>query len=108
LWEPLQGKLLLREYPLEAVKLVSQGLVDAGVTFLTCPLETAPDKASKGDLRVVAKLPRDSYPPVRLQLGMLKASRQRALSQRFIDYMASKEAEEALSANGVLPIKEKR
>jgi len=109
LWEPLQAKLRLREYPLEAVKLVSQGLVDAGITFLTCPLETAPDKASKSDLRVVAKLPRDSYPPVRLQLGVLKAARQRELAQTFVNWMASaKEAQEVLAANGVLPVGEAR
>lgn len=106
LWEQLEPKLRLREYPLEAVKLVTEGAVDAGITFLTCPLETAPDKASKGDLRVVEKLPRDSHPPVRLQLGLLKESAQPEAARRFVDFMASREAQEALAANGVLPAEE--
>jgi len=108
LWEPLQTKLRLREYPLEAVKLVSEGTVDAGVTFLTCPLETAPDKASSSDLRVIAKFPADSHPPVRLQIGMLKTSQKRELGQKLIDFIASEDAQDLLSGNGVLPIKEIR
>ena len=108
LWDRVQDKLTLREYPLEAVKLVSEGRVDAGVTYLTCPLETAPDKASKSDLRVVAKFPRESYPPVRLQVAMLAGTRQRELSQKFIDFLRSKQAQEALSGSGLLPIPEKK
>lgn len=103
LWDRVQSKLVLREYPLEAVKLVTEGRVDAGVTYLTCPLETAPEKASKSDLRVVAVFPRDSYPPVRLQVAMLKTTKQRELSQKFIDHLASDEAQPALAGAGVLP-----
>jgi molybdate transport system substrate-binding protein len=104
LWDKVHDKLVLREYPLEAVKAVSEGRVDAGVTYLTCPLETAPDKASKSDLRVVAKFPRESYPPVRLQAAMLKATKQRELSQKFISFLASDQAQKALVGTGLLPI----
>jgi molybdate transport system substrate-binding protein len=104
LWDKIQSKLVLREYPLEAVKAVSEGQVDAGVTYLTCPLETAPEKASKSDLRVVAVFPRESYPPVRLQIAMLKTTKQRELSQEFIDFLASDQAQQALAGTGVLPI----
>lgn len=107
LWDAVQGKLRLREYPLEAVKLVSQGLVDAGITYLTCPLETAPEKASKSDLRVVATIPRESYPPVRLQLGTLKHAAQPELARTFIDFMASADTQQALSGTGLLPVREK-
>jgi len=108
LWGPLQSKLRLREYPLEAVKLVSQGQVDAGITYLTCPLETAPDKASKSDLRVVAKFPRESYPPVRLQVGVLKGTSQRQPSQKFVDFLASEQARQALAGTGLLPAPERK
>ncbi len=104
LWDKLQSKLVLREMPLEAVKAVSEGQVDAGVTYLTCPLETAPEKASKSDLRIVAKFPRESYPPVRLQVAMLKTTQQRALGQKLIDFMVSDQAQKALAGTGVLPI----
>ncbi|MFB3881964.1 MAG: molybdate ABC transporter substrate-binding protein [Armatimonadota bacterium] len=103
LWDRVRPKLLLPEMPLEAVKAVSEGQVDAGITYLTCPLETAPEKASKSDLRVVAKFPRDSYPPVRLQVAMLKTTTQRALSQKLISFVASEQAQKALAGTGVLP-----
>jgi molybdate transport system substrate-binding protein len=104
LWDQVHDKLVLREYPLEAVKAVSEGRVDAGVTYLTCPLETAPEKASKSDLRVVAKFPRESYPPVRLQVAMMKMTKQRELSKKFIDFLASDQAQKALAGTGLLPI----
>jgi ABC-type molybdate transport system substrate-binding protein len=89
--------------PLEAVTAVSEGKVDAGVTYLTCPLETAPEKASKSDLRVVAKFPRDSYPPVRLQVAMLKTTTQRGPSRKLVDFLVSEQAQKALAGTGVLP-----
>jgi len=108
LWDRVQGKLVLREYPLEAVKAVSEGRVDAGVTHLTCPLETAPEKASKSDLRVVAKFPRESYPPVRLQVAMLKTTKQRERGQTFVDFLTSDQAQKALAGAGLLPIPGKK
>ena len=108
LWEPIQSKLVLREFPLEAVTLVSEGRVDAGITYLTCPLDTAPEKASKSDLRVVAKIPRDAYPPVRLQVGMLKATAQRQLCQKFVDFLLSEQAQRALGGQGLLPAPKER
>jgi molybdate transport system substrate-binding protein len=108
LWEPLQSKLLLREYPLEAVSLVTTGRVDAGLTYLSCPLETAPEKADKSEVRIVARIPREAYPKVRLQLGMLRESANQEAAQRFIDFMVSREAQEALAANGLLPLEEEK
>lgn len=108
LWEPLQKKLFLREYPLEAVTLVTNGDVDAGITYLTCPLDTAPEKANKSNVRIVAKIPRDAYPPVRCQVGRLKESKQVARSQVFIDFITSEEVQKAIAIEGLLPAKEIR
>jgi len=104
LWEPLQSKLILREYPLEAVTLVTSGDVDAGVTYLTCPLDTAPDKADGSDLRIVETFPRDTYPRVRCQVALLNETRQRDDAQLFIDFMVSEQAQEAIATNGLLPV----
>ncbi len=106
LWEPLQSKLLPREYPLEAVTLATTGKVDAAVAFLTCPLETAPDKADATDVHIVEAFPRDAYPPVRLQVAALKESRKKDLCQRYIDFMTSEEGQKAVATNGILPAKE--
>ena len=106
LWDSLAGKIFQREYPLEAVTLVTSGQVDAGITYLTCPLDTAPDKADKSAVRIVAKIPRDAYPPVRCQLGTLRDSKRRALAQQFIDFMLSDQAQRAVAANGLCPAEE--
>jgi len=106
LWERLQAKLYPREYPLEALTMVTDGTADAGIAYLSCPLETAPDKADKSEVRIVAKIPREAYPPVRLQAGILRGSRKRAEAQRFVDFITSQEAQTALKSEGILLIGE--
>lgn len=103
LWEPLQSKLLLREYSLEAVTLVTTGVVDAGITYLTCPLDTAPEKADKSDVRVLARLPREAYAPVRLQVGVLREAKRSDLGRMFIEFMLSEQAQQAVATDGLLP-----
>ena len=108
LWEPLQVKLYPREYPLEAVTMVTDGTADAGIAYLSCPLDTAPDKADKSEVRIVAKIPSDAYPPVRLQAGLLRGSRAPAEAQQFVDFMTSEQAQATLTAEGILSIGEGR
>ena len=105
LWDKLQSKLLLREYPLEAVTLATDGQVDAGITFLTCPLDTNPEMADASDVRIVETIPRDPYPPIRLQVAMLKGTKQRELGQKYIDFMTSEQGQQAVATNGILPAK---
>ena len=44
LWDALADKIFLHEYPLSAVTMVTDAAAEAGITYLTCPLETAPEK----------------------------------------------------------------
>ncbi len=104
LWDQLQSKLLLREYPLEAVTLATTGQVDAGITYLTCPLDTNPEKADASGVRIVEKLPRDAYPPVRLQVAMLKGTAQSEYGQRYIDFLVSPQGQQAVATSGILPV----
>ena len=104
IWDAVQPKLILREFPLEAFNLVAQGQAEAGLAYLTCPLDTAPEKASKSSVRIVEKISRDSYGPIRLQLGMLNTSKQQEAARAFVDFMASPEAQEVTGKNGVLPL----
>jgi molybdate transport system substrate-binding protein len=104
LWEGLQGKLLLQEGPLNAFKLVESGKVDASLAYLTCPLDTNPEKADKASVRIVEKVPRELYSPIRLQLGMLSASAHQKEARAFVDFMASPAVQQAMAKDGVLPI----
>lgn len=108
LWEPLKSKLLLREYPLEAVTLVTNGQVDAGITYLTCPLDTAPEKADASDVRIVASIPRHAYPSVRVQVGALKESTHPERARAFCEFLTSERAQEVVATQGLLPAKEIR
>jgi len=105
LWESLKGKVLPREYPLEAVTMATEGRVDAGITYLTCPLDTAPDKADASEVRIVETFPRDSYPPIRLQVGIMKSSAKQDSAQAYIDFLCSPEGQQSVAMNGVLPVK---
>jgi len=104
LWDSLKAKVLPREYPLEAVTLATTGQVDAGITYLTCPLDTAPEKADGSDVRIVETFPRDSYPPIRLQIGILKGSSKVEIAERYIEFLLSPEGQQAVATNGILPV----
>jgi len=103
LWEALQPKLLLREAPLEPITLVESGQADAGIVYLTCPLEANPEKVSRSALKVVEAIPRDVCPPIRLQLAVLRDSRNQDAAKRFVDFMISDEAQFTMAGYGVLP-----
>lgn len=104
LWESLKEKIFPREYPLEAVTMATQGQVDAGITYLTCPLDTAPEKADGSEVRIVETFPRDSYPPIRLQVGIMKDSAKREAAQAYIDFLRSPEGQQTVATSGILPV----
>jgi len=106
LWDSISDKIFLHEYPLSAVTEVTAGKVQAGITYLTCPLETAPEKADASSVRIVATIPRDAYSQVRCQIASLEVNKDRPAAQTFIDFMVADEAQQALAANGLLPAKE--
>lgn len=108
LWESLKSKILQREYPLEAVTLVTNAQVDAGITYLTCPLDTAPEKADSSEVRIVATFPRDAYPPIRCQVGALNETQHPDIAREFCEFMTSERAQEAVATHGLLPAKEIR
>jgi molybdate transport system substrate-binding protein len=104
LWDRLQTKLLLREAPLEAVSLVESGTADAGLVYLTCPLQTNPQKVSQSAVRIVETIPRDVCPPIRLQLGVLRASKNQSGAKAFVELMTSRDAQRVMAGSGILPL----
>lgn len=106
LWDKLQDKIIVNASPLGAVEQVTSNRVDAGVAFLTCPLETAPDKADRSDVRIINKISRDKYPAIRCQMGILKNAVNRELAEQFIQFMQTEEAQKVVATDGLLPIKE--
>ncbi len=105
-WDSIADKIFLHEYPLSAVTEVTAGKVEAGITYLTCPLETAPEKADASSVRIVATIPPESYSQVRCQIASLEVNKDRPAAQTFIDFIVADEAQQALAANGLRPAKE--
>ena len=101
LWDSLKPKLLLRYRALEAITLVTSGKVEAGLAYNTCPLESAPEKADKANVRLIATLPQASYPRVRCQVGVLASSKVKRQALVFSDFLRSAQAQALLASKGL-------
>ncbi len=106
LWDAVEPKLILKEYPLEAFNLVAEGSAQAGLAYLSCPLDTNPEKASKADVRIVEKIPRNVYGPIRVQAAALKGTSRGRMAKVFLDFLTSDDAQKVMAKDGLLPRKE--
>ena len=94
LWERLQPKLVLAENVRQALDYVARGEVEAGFVYTT-------DMAVRGSQVVEAFRPaEDTYRPVTYPVAVVKASRQPALAQAFIDLLVSPDGQAALARLG--------
>jgi molybdate transport system substrate-binding protein len=105
IWDRIKDRMVLRDAPLEPIDFVTRNEADAAIVYLTCPLETAPEKADKSAVRIM-KLPRGQYPPVRCQIALLKNAGHRDTAQLFIDFIRSDAAQKQVAIDGLLPIKD--
>lgn len=101
LWGKLKGKIITHWHAQEAVNYVCMGRVDAGIYYATCPFESAPEKVFSPTYKIVAKLPKDSYPPVKVQAGMLKASKNKTTAQRFLRFLLEPTTQKLLAELGI-------
>jgi len=101
LWGKLKGKIITHWHAQEAVNYVCMGRVDAGIYYATCPFESAPEKVFSPTYKIVAKLPKDSYPPIKVQAGMLKASKNKTTAQRFLRFLLEPTTQKLLAQLGI-------
>lgn len=92
LWESLSPKFIPADSVRQVLDYVSRGEVDAGFVFAT-------DAAiAKDKVRIVATM--EMHKPIVYPVAVVAATRKKELSQRFIDFVLSKEGQEILSQHG--------
>jgi molybdate transport system substrate-binding protein len=97
LWDQLQPKLVLAENVRQALDYVTRGEVEAGFVYTT-------DVAVRSGPVVEAFRPaEDTYRPVTYPAAVIKASRQSALAQAFVDLLVSPDGRATLSRLGFQP-----
>ena len=101
LWERLKDKIVTHWHAQEAVNYVCMGRVDAGIYYATCPFDSAPEKVMSPTYKIVADLPDNSYPPVKVQAGMLKEAKNKAEAQRFLRFLLEPKTQKLLAQLGI-------
>jgi molybdate transport system substrate-binding protein len=101
LWDKIQGKLTLREHALDSVQLVAGNRVEAAIVYETCPLESAPEKAPESKVKIIAQLPPDSHPPVRVQAGIHVRSPNPKAARKFLDFLLTPEVQKRFEETGL-------
>jgi len=97
LWDQLQPKLVLAENVRQALDYVTRGEVEAGFVYTT-------DVAVRSGQVVEAFRPaEDTYRPVTYPAAVIKASKQPALAQAFVDLLVSSDGQAVLSRLGFQP-----
>src|SRR5882672_2970664 len=97
LWDRLQPKLVLAENVRQVLDYVARGEVEAGFVYTT-------DVAVRSGQVVEAFRPaEDTYRPVTYPAAVVKASKQPALAQAFIDLLVSRDGQAALAKLGFQP-----
>ena len=97
LWDRLQPKLVLAENVRQVLDYVARGEVDAGFVYTT-------DAATRTQGVKEAFLPPgDTYRPIVYPGAVVAASRQRSLSQAFLDLLSSQQGRAVLGRFGFQP-----
>ncbi len=100
MWEKLKGKIITHWYTLGVVNYVCSGRVDATIYYDSCPFESGPQYVPSPTYKIVEELPKGSYPPVKVQAGMLKAAKNKAAAQCFLQLLLKQQTQKTLAKLG--------
>jgi len=92
LWQAVAQRIAPVENVRAALALVEAGEAPLGIVYAT-------DARASSSVRVVARFPAESHPPIRYPIAVLAASANRD-AERFADYLASPEGTAIFAAHG--------
>ncbi len=92
-WSQLEDKLILAKDVRQVLFYVEQDEVDAGFVYAT-------DAAKSNEVNVVAAMPEDSYPTALYPIGIVSSTKQRVISEKWIEFVLSEEGQRVLREYG--------
>lgn len=108
LWEKVKGKLVKHWHALKAAEFVCNGRVDVGIYYASCPFESGPEKLEEVGVQlnqrpyqIVAKIPANLYPPVKVQAGVLKRASNRKMALQFVSLLLDQKVQKLLAQKGI-------
>ncbi|MCS7252489.1 MAG: molybdate ABC transporter substrate-binding protein [Armatimonadota bacterium] len=108
LWEKVRGKLVKHWHALKAAEFVCTGRVDVGIYYATCPFESGPEKLEEVGVQVeehpyqiVARIPNNLYPPVKVQAGVLKKAPNKNMALKFVSLLLDRKVQSVLAKRGI-------
>jgi molybdate transport system substrate-binding protein len=101
LWDKVKGKAISPKHALDVVTFACMKKVDVALAYKTCPLESAPEKADKAAVRVIADIPNESHPPILCKIGVLKESIDTKRAEEFAQYLTSEEVQAVFEKTGL-------
>jgi molybdate transport system substrate-binding protein len=96
LWDKMKDKLIFAEHVRQALDYVARNEVDAGLVYSTDAMARAKD------VIVVMKLPEGSHQPVVYPIGVIKGTKEEALSRAFVGFVLSAEGQRSLNKYGFI------
>ena len=96
LWDAVRPKVIPAENVRAALALTERGEVAAAIVY-------ASDAAASDKVRIAARLPEGSHPPIRYPAAILESSASPEVAE-FLDYLASPEAQRIFARHGFAPL----
>jgi molybdate transport system substrate-binding protein len=94
LWDTIKDKIIFAEHVRQALDYVARNEVDAGLVYSTDAM------ARSKDVKVVTRLLEGSHQPVVYPIGVIKGTKEEALSRAFADFVLSAESQKILNKHG--------
>jgi len=101
LWDKVKGKVINPEHALDVITFAAMKKVDVALAYETCPLQSAPEKASKESVIVLSKIPDESHSPIVVKIGVLKESRHAERAKEFAKFLTSEEVQAEFQKTGL-------
>ena len=94
IYEQVKGKLIYGENISQAAEFVQSGNAQAGIVALSLALSPAMKNGNRWEI------PADSYPPIKQAVILLKASKNKDASRRFLEFVGGPQGREILQRFG--------